>query len=95
MYCIELLLKIYTRQNGCIISDIARNNGTPEEGKAIWIEQIVGGDRRLQQVQKHAAVQKSSESWKEEEPARKEIWIMADRKGESLHWRNKQGGKRE
>lgn len=73
MYCTELLIKIYTKQSDCILSDTAKNNSTAEEGKATWTEQIVGGDGKLQQVQKHAAAQKSSESQKEEEPVRKEI----------------------
>lgn len=46
MCCVELLLKIYTKRNGCIISD-----STAEEGTATWTEHRAEGDRGVQQAE--------------------------------------------
>lgn len=43
---IELLLEIYTKWNGYILSDTARNNSTVKQGNATWTEHTVGGDGR-------------------------------------------------
>jgi len=42
-------------------------------------EHRTGGDRAVQQAEKHAAARGSYESQKEGEPAGKEIWIRAEK----------------
>lgn len=91
MCCIEQQLNIYTKWNGCVLSDTAWNNSAAKEGKAIWREHRAGGDKRAgrqRSMQLHEGITKASNSG---DP----VWMRAERKWKSLSQRNKQGGKQE